>query len=625
MEKVIGYLVKGVALAGAAYHMAYVLYPVQNPILHINTHLMFAIVLLYLTLAERSKEGWQRTLLCVLALLGLGGTLYVQILYPQLILRAMFNTTMDLTIGVMLIVLCIDACRRSFGWMIPGIAIGVVLYPFIGQYLPEPFYTTSYSVKRVISNLSMIFNNGLYSNALYSSAEYIFLFMVFGGVVEATGVANFFIELGKLIGRRFKGGAAIMSVVSSAGVGAVTTSVIANMTITGAFTIPLMKSVGYKPEEAGAIECASSNGGQILPPVMGVLAFFVAGLAGIPYIKLCAMGLITGGLYYLNVGAYAYLLGAKRGIGKMKVSINWKEFGLTAPPMLIPFAVIVGLLLMDHSVMYTGFWATVSLVLATFLRKGTRPSLKTLIDGFVSGAKAGAEVGIISAVIGLVLTTINMTGIGLKLGAGIETWSGGSTALSLIIIWALAVVMGMIGVATVAYIVVSMFVISGLQKVGIPYETAHFFIFWPVCFGGITPPVAMFAVVASKLAKASYIRTAIETCKMGGFGLLVPFMFVYNPDLLLEFRGPIEAVTSITAGVMLVISAQVFFIGFMMAPVSIATRLLFALVAAGSWVFLPTMDYLLFIGTLAAFVLLLLYQRKQATSLRDVAVAAGGA
>ena len=616
MQKIISILVKVVALAGAAYHMAYVLYPVQNPILHINTHLMFAIVLVYLALAEKSKQGWPTLLLCFLALLGLGGTLYVQILYPELILRTMFNTTLDLAIGVMLIALCIDACRRTMGWLIPALAIGVVLYPFLGQYLPEPFYTTSYSVKRVISNLSLIFNNGLYSNALYSSAEYIFLFMIFGGVVEATGVANFFIELGKMIGRRFKGGGAIMSVVSSAGVGAVTTSVIANMSITGAFTIPLMKSIGYKPHEAGAIECASSNGGQILPPVMGVLAFFVAGLAGIPYIKLCAMGLITGALYYLNVGTYAYLLGGKRGIGKMDVKIDWKQFWLTAPPMLIPFAVIVILLLMDHSVMYTGFWATVSLILATFIRKGTRPSLKTLIDGFVSGAKGGADIGIISAVIGLLLTTVNMTGIGLKLGAGIETWSGGSTVISLIIIWALAVIMGMIGVATVAYIVVSMFVISGLQKVGIPYETAHFFIFWPVCFGGITPPVAMFAIVAAKLAKASYIRTAIETCKMGGFGLLLPFMFVYNPDLLLEFRGPLEAVTSVAAGVMLVISAQVFFIGFIMAPVPIVLRLLFALVAVSSWAFLPTMNYLLFVGTLIAFVLLLMVQRKRSVSLK---------
>ncbi|MEW6665201.1 MAG: TRAP transporter large permease subunit [Thermodesulfobacteriota bacterium] len=145
------------------------------------------------------------------------------------------------------------------------------------------------------------------------------------------------------------------------------------------------------------------------------------------YIELCAMGLITGALYYLNVGAYAYLLGAKRGIGRMNVEVNWKELLNTAAPMLLPFAVIVALLIMGHSVMYTpGFWATVSLVVITLVRKETRPSLKRLVDGFVSGAKAGAEIGVISAVIGLLLTTVNMTGIGLKLGAGIETWSGGS-------------------------------------------------------------------------------------------------------------------------------------------------------------------------------------------------------
>jgi TRAP-type uncharacterized transport system fused permease subunit len=241
----------------------------------------------------------------------------------------------------------------------------------------------------------------------------------------------------------------------------------------------------------------------------------------------------------------------------------------------------------------------------------------------VSGAKAGAEIGIISAVIGLLLTTVNMTGIGLKLGAGIETWSGGSTLLSLIIIWALAVVMGMLGVATVAYIVVSMFVISGLERVGVKYETAHFFIFWPVCFGGITPPVAMFAVVASRLAKAPYLKTAIETCKMGGFGLLVPFMFVFNPDLLLEFRGLLQTVTSIAAGTVLVLSAQVFFIGYIMTGTPLAVRLLFALIAVGCFVFLPTMNYLLFAGALIMFVLLVLYQWRRSTKARSVPVTCG--
>ncbi|MBW1802661.1 MAG: TRAP transporter large permease subunit, partial [Deltaproteobacteria bacterium] len=259
-EKIIKGSVVVVALAMLAYHLIYVHSLIQVQAKHLTTHLGFSLVLVYLTGCMESKRRWSKIILLCLSILSLLGAGYLEILYHELKLRVWFNTPLDLTVGVVLMLLSLEAARRNFGILIPLMSVIVVIYPFLGHHLPEPFHCTSYSFLRTLSNLSLTYTAGLYSPALAASANYLFLFVVFGSVLQATGASKFFLELAKVVGNKFKGGPGMMAVVSSAGVGSITGSVVANMTITGAFTIPLMKQVGYKPEQAGAIEGAASNG-----------------------------------------------------------------------------------------------------------------------------------------------------------------------------------------------------------------------------------------------------------------------------------------------------------------------------------------------------------------------------
>lgn len=597
-----------VALAMVAYHFIYVFTIIQVQAKHLNTHLGFSLILVYLAASQKSKKNISRVALITMAILALAGAIYVEIMYRELRMRTWFNTPLDLVVGITFIVLTLEATRRSFGLLIPLMTLVVVIYPFFGQYLPDPFYCTVYTLERTLSNLSLTFRTGLHDAALSASANYIFLFVVFGSVLQAVGATDFFLQLSRVIGSKFRGGPGMMAVVSSAGVGSITGSVVANMTITGSFTIPLMKKVGYKPEQAGAIEGAASNGGQILPPVMGITAFAMAGVTGIPYIKICTMAVIPALLYFFNVGVYVQLQAIKQDIRFTGEKADYREILITAPGILIPFIVIVALLGLGYSVMYVAFWAIVSVVGLSLIRKKTRPSLKKIIDGFVQGALLGAQIGAITATVGLMITTFTMSGIGLKLAAGVQTLSGGNFNLSLIIIAAICVLMGMAGISIAAYLIVAMFAAPALIQSGVPFAQAHFFVLFPALFAFITPPVAFLAIIGSKLAGASYMKTAIETIKIAGIGLLLPFMFVYAPVLLLSPRPGDAVVKAVIASVMLILAAQFAYVGYFLAPCNYLERLLWLAVAVFLFLFLPTSNVFFFWTGIIASILLTLFQ-----------------
>lgn len=610
-EKMIKGLVLLVALTMVAYHMIYVFSMIQVQARHLTTFLGFSLVLVYLMGSQESKSSQGRAILLCLALLSLLASLYVEISYHELKLRTWFNTPLDITVGVALIILSLEAARRAFGLLIPLISVLVVIYPFLGHHLPEPFYCTSYSLERTLSNLSLTFQNGLHDAALAAAANYIFLFVVFGGVLQAVGATKFFLELAKVVGGKFKGGPGMMAVVSSSGVGSITGSVVANMSITGSFTIPLMKQVGYKPEQAGAIEAAASNGGQILPPVMGITAFAMAGVTGIPYIQICAMAIIPALLYFFNTGIYVQLQAMKGEISFKGEKVDKRELLLTAPVIVIPFSLIVVLLSKGFSVMYAAFWAIASILLLSLIRKKMRPSFRDVIDGFKQGAYLGAQIGVVTASVGLIITTFTMSGLGVKLAGGIQTLSGGNFHITLIIVAAICVLLGMAGISIAAYLIVAMFAAPALIKSGVPLAQAHFFVLFPALFAYITPPVAFLAIIGAKLAGASYMKTAIETIKVAGIGLLLPFMFIYAPVLLLFPRGFMEAATAITASLLLIIAGQFSYVGYFLTPCSAVERLLWFCASITLFLFLPTMDYSLLGMGIILFSALTLFQVRK--------------
>ncbi len=605
-----------VGLAMALYHLVSTQVLLQAAKAHFNTHLGFCLVLLYLDILVKSKGKLRRLLLLALTLLAVVSTGYVQLFWEELEDRAYFNTTLDLVIGVLLIILVLEATRRDFGWVLPALTILIVLYPFVGKSFPEPFRCQAMDLDQTIANLSIGLQNGIFGIVLPTSANFIFLFVLFGGVLQGLGGTKFFMLFARIIGGRMQGGPGMMAVMSSSLVGSITGSAAANVAITGSFTIPLMKRVGYEPKHAAAIEAAASNGGQIMPPVMGIVAFGMAGITGIPYLKIIIMAVIPALLYFWAVGLYVYFRAGQLNImGIDEEKVKWREMLTSLPSFITPFIVILALFIKGYSVMYVAFWAIISSVIVSFLKKD-RPSFGQVIQGFVRGARAGAGIGASAACVGLIMATVTMSGLGVKLSSGIQAWSSGYLLLALIIIAAICVLMGFGGPSLTAYFIVSMFAAPALVKMGVGFEQSHFFVMFFAVFAFLTPPVALVALIASKLADASYMKSAIEATKAAIGGFLIPIMFIYCPILLLQPQEPLGAVLGIVAAVLCLLSLEVAFVGYYLGSCSAVERVLTAVGGASLLMFFMLKSEILFTIGVTLCVIVTFFQWRKKRPLR---------
>lgn len=561
------------AVVMVVYQLIYTQYLVQDSVLHLNTHLGFGLLLVFLCSAERTS-GSRRYLLFAAAVLSIAAALYVQIFFQQLVDRVWFNTPLDLIIGVILVILVLEATRESFGLVLPIVILAVCIYPFFGAHFPEPFRCTTLSFSQTISNWSIGVGGGIYGPILSVSANYIFLFIVFGGLLQAVGGTRVFIQIGRLVGKRLRGGPGLSAVVCSGLLGMVTGSVAANIAVIGSFTIPLMKKVGYAPEEAGAIEAGASNGGQIMPPVMGITAFAMAAITGIPYVKIVAMAIMPAILYYFTLALYVQLKAIKHNIMPLHEEFDRKEMLEALPSFIVPLGIIIVLLVMNFSVSYVAFWAVISTVAVGFLKKKGRPSIRKILAGFAQGAKAGAEVGVMCAAMGLLVETFMTSGLGIKLAAGMESWSGGNLLIAILIIWGVCVLFGCFGPAMSAYIIVTIFAAPALMKMGIGMAQSHFFVMYTSCFAFVTPPVALAALMASRIAGGGYVKTATEAVKVSFAAYLLPFIFIYTPFVILQPQEPLGAVIELFSCVLAILAFQFGLVGVVFLRSGFAERLL---------------------------------------------------
>jgi TRAP transporter 4TM/12TM fusion protein len=598
-------------LAMALYHMAATQVFLQAAKAHLNTHLGFCLLLVFLGKFTTSK-GKRRFWPLLLALLALASTGYVQILWEELENRAYFNTPLDLVIGVVLVFLVLEATRQDFGITLPLITLLMILYPFVGKSFPEPFRCQALDLDQTISNLSIGLSNGIYGIVLPTSANYIFLFVLFGALLQSMGGTRFFMLLARLVAGKMQGGPGMMAVVSSSLVGSITGSAAANVAITGAFTIPLMKKVGYRPEHAGAIEAAASNGGQIMPPVMGIVAFGMAGITGIPYLTIITMALVPALLYYWAAGLYVYFrAGQLRIKGMEQERVDYKELLYTMPSFVAPFIVILILLVKGYSVMFVAFWAIIISIVVAYLKKD-RPPLIKIVEGLVKGARAGAGIGASAACVGLIMATVTMSGLGVKLSSGIQAWSGGYLLAALFIIAAICVIMGCGGPSLTAYFIVSMFAAPALMKMGVGFEQSHFFTMFFAVFAFLTPPVAVVALIASKLAGASYMKTALEATKAAIGGFIIPFMFIYCPILLLRPQEPFSAAQGAVASIVCLFILEVAFVGYFLTHCSFMERLLGAVAGLALLVYFILQSQVIFlVGVALCFVVVTLQRKKK--------------
>ncbi len=596
----------------AVYHLASTQYLFYSPMLHRNTHLGFALVLVFLATLRKKSRAWP--ILVLLILLSVISVGYVAYNFKALEAAIGMPTTADLVIGIILVVIAFEATRQAYGWVLPILGAVFVAYIVFGQYLPGPLWHGPYQLREMVSAFSIGFN-GVYGFVLGISARYIYLFVLFGALLGVAGATGFFMEVGKLAGRRFAGGGGITAVISSALVGSATGSVAANVTITGGFTIPTMKRMGYTPEQAGAIEAVASTGGQIMPPVMGAVAFIMADFIGISYWQIVVMAIIPAMLYFLCCGLFVQFTAAKRGLRPEMEKVDKERLIIGAPLFLIPLATLVYLLAIGFSAQYAAFWAIVSLVtlalILGIIKRGTLKSLGTWVREIARASVTASQIAVSIALIGVVISSIEMTGIGLRFPAMIETLSGGNVAIVYLLTAVAAITLGM-GVPTVAaYTLVALLVAPIFYRLGLSLPQAHFFVLFFAVFSFITPPMAPAALIASGIAGGSYLKTAIEAVKVGAIAFLLPFMVIWNPALLLQPNDLASAVTVIVAALAAILMLQASLVGYYLTVLNLGERVISAATAVLLIAHIATGSYLLFFIGFAICLLLTLWQWRR--------------
>ncbi len=486
----------------------------------------------------------------ILAVLSLCIPVYVWADYSNIIARAGIINTMDLVVGTVLVLLVMDASRRISGWPLTILALVFVLYGLFGKNIPGIFAHRGYDWSSLV-NQFFISTDGIYGTSVGVAASYIFLFILFGEIMNKCGMGQFFNDVSLALAGGTMGGPAKVAVIASGFLGSINGSAIANVVTTGTFTIPLMKKTGYSREFAGAVEATASVGGQILPPVMGAAAFIMAEMTGIKYSKIIIYAAIPALLYYVGIIIQVHLRALKKdlhGIPKEelpKLSYVMKEKGHLLIPIIF---LLVMLLFTGRTVIFSAFLTIVVTIIVSMLRKSTRMSIKDLLDAFAGGAKSTVSVAMACAIVGIIIAVTSITGFGLNMANAIVLLGGTNIIATLLFTMVTCMILGMGLPSIPSYLITATIAAPALVKLGIPVIAAHLFVFYFAMFANLTPPVALAAFAAAGVSGGDPMKTGFTSVKLALAGFIIPFMFVLNNELLLlNTTLPIAARTAVTS------------------------------------------------------------------------------
>ncbi|MEJ2538419.1 MAG: TRAP transporter fused permease subunit [Gemmatimonadota bacterium] len=467
----------------------------------------------------------------VLSLILVAAAGYLALQHQALVARAGTPTWLDLTLGSATVVAVLELARRTTGWGLVAVAVSALVYALAGPWLPGPLAHRGYGVQRLVEHL-FLSTEGVWGIPLGVSADFVFLFILFGAVLEAAGGGALLIALANRVAGGSRGGPAKTAAVSSALMGSLSGSAVANVVTTGTFTIPVMRKAGFSPIFAAAVEAAASTGGQLMPPVMGAGAFILATWTAIPYPSVALAALLPALLYYL-----ALLLAIHFRAGRMGLEPGGRESQepiLGRLHLLLPLVLLVAVLASGRSPMRAAFWAVVAGVVLAMLRPESRlggPEVRRLLATTSRGA---VQVAAACAAAGIVVGVASLTGIGLRMSELIVTLSGGHLFPALVLTAMGSIVMGMGLPTTAAYVVLAALGAPALVELGTPLLAAHLFIFYFGCISNVTPPVSLAAYAAAGLVGAPAMRTAVMAMGLALPGFLIPFLFVHEPALLLD-------------------------------------------------------------------------------------------
>lgn len=521
-------------------------------------HLMFAQMFIFLLYPICKRWMESRVALAFdLVLVGLSGVtgIYIFMEYEVLTMRLGIVTYPDLVLGIIATLLLLEATRRVIGPIMPAIACFFLIYAYFGQYAPGLFAHRGYDISRIISQIYLT-TEGIYGLVLGVSATFIYLFVLLGAFLHVSGGGQLFIDLAYSLFGRVRGGPAKVAVVASGLFGTISGSAAANVVGTGTFTIPLMKSIGYRPHFAGAIEAVASSGGQLMPPIMGAAAFIMSEILQIPYIRICLHALLPALLYYFCAFLMVDMEAAKTGMkGRTGESLPKarkivKERGL----LLLPIPILIYFLAVEQvTPMKAAFYsiiATAGLIAAQkglifwrqdiegnscllrLLRAG-RALIKDTGSAMEEAAKGTLLVAAACATAGIIIGVTNLTGLGLKLSGILIDLSRGSLPALLVLTMIASIILGMGLPTTACYILLAVLAAPALIKMGVMPIAAHLFVFYFGIISAITPPVAGAAYAASPIAGVEPMKIGFTACRLGAAAFILPYIWVYGPPLLL--------------------------------------------------------------------------------------------
>ena len=475
--------------------------------------------------------------------------------------------TADFAAGLILIIATLEMARRAVGPVMMWVGLVFLLYGAFGNLLPDVLATKGFSFERIV-RFQVFTGAGLFGAPLGIAAGAVFSFVLFGAFLQVTGAGKFLIDLSFAAAGRYRGGPAKASVIASAAMGSISGSAIANTVTTGSLTIPMMKKLGYKPEEAAGIEAAASTGGQIMPPIMGAGAFVMAEFTKTSYGDIVWMALVPALLYFLSVLLYVHVLAVKGGFTGMQGQAGAWRVLIDGLHFLLPLALITALLLWNYSPVLVGVAGSAAVLLASLLRTHTRIGLRQLVEGLRQGAMLAVSISVACAVAGLVVGTIGQTGIGLQFTESVVALSGGQLWLALILVAVAALVLGMGLPATAAYIVLAVMTGPALQELGLALITAHMIIFWLAQSSNVTPPIALAAFAGAGVAGAAPMRSAVEAVKLASGLFVIPLMMAFSPLLLSAEFGWSGVLTGAVVTGLLMLMLVMVLQQFLFAPVS---------------------------------------------------------
>lgn len=611
--KSLGFLIAGILVAMSVYHFYASGFGLIRELVHRGIHLSFVLALVFLLFGLRKSsnmvppKAWYRfegvpLIDVVLAILAVAAAMYLPLLPPEALAQRVGNPSpSDIFMGSCLLILTLEATRRSVGPTLPIIGLLFIGFAYFGPWMPGALKHGGSSWLGIINHLYMT-NQGIYGIAIGVMAKYVFLFILFGVLATRIGLGQLFIDIALVIAGRYSGGPAKVAIFSSAFMGTISGSSIANTVTTGALTIPAMKKVGYPAHFAAAVEATSSTGGQITPPILGAAAFIMVEYLEIPLRDVLAAALFPALLHYFGIFIMVHLEAKKLGLRGLraeelpKLGVVLRDHWLS----LIPLIILVYFILSGRTPDFAAVYGIIACVVVGFLNPNHRLTISDLWVSLAAGAKNTLAVGAAAATVGVVVGVVTLTGVGFRLGyvvvqtaTDIGTFFSTLPVLSyftvgqwtlftsLVLIAFSCIIMGAGIPTTATYIILVAVAAPALAQLQVEPLVAHFFVFYYGVLADITPPVALAAYAAAGIAGSNPFKTGNTAFRLGIAKALVPFVFVYSPALLLVADGFTWWLFSVTLlGAMLgIASLGVAFSGYLLAQLKKWERWWVALVS----------------------------------------------